>query len=177
MIVEKARTNKHTRFVAAVRYGNVLNSRGSIIPLLHAIGHDRNVDAFTITDERMTRFIMTLDESVDLIDYALSEAESGDIVISKLKSMKIMDLMEIFSDIYNKKVKKGVLRPGEKLLEALVNETQSTRLFKNNEKGYMHIKPYYSQVVSKEPMMEYNSTHGLVDKLELKTILSNANLL
>jgi len=175
MMIEKALKNKGCKFVC-VRYGNVLNSRGSIIPLLHSIGANPEIDYFTITDERMTRFIMTLDESVDLIEHALVVAESGDIVISKLKSMWIKDLIELFSEIYKKDVKLGKLRPGEKLLEALVNETQSSRLVKDVGTGYMYIKPHFS-TCSSSVVTEYNSTHGLVTKDELREILQAAQLL
>lgn len=70
LIVEKAKYMDDFKFVV-VRYGNVLNSRGSIIPMLHAMGENDNVSHFKLTDERMTRFVMTLNQSVDLIEHAL----------------------------------------------------------------------------------------------------------
>ncbi len=86
---------KNIKFVN-VRYGNVLNSNGSIIPRLHSIGNDDNYTEFTLTHENMTRFVMTLEQSVDLIEYGILNGESGDTIVSELISMKVKDLVEIF---------------------------------------------------------------------------------
>ena len=93
LMIEKSKFIKNIKFVT-VRYGNVLNSR-SIIPKLHEIGQNNEYKKYTVTDDRMTRFVMTLDQSVDLIQHALDYGESGDVVI-KLISCKIIDLIEIF---------------------------------------------------------------------------------
>ena len=111
--MEKAKFIPSIKFVC-VRYGNVLNSRGSIIPMLHKMGQENNIKHFTITNRNMTRFVMTLDHSVDLVEHALLCAESGDVVIPKLISCVVIDLIEIFSEIYNKPIVDGILRPGEK---------------------------------------------------------------
>ena len=95
-MIEKSKEVPNIKFVT-VRYGNVLNSRGSIIPTLHEIGKNEKYNQYTITDRRMTRFVMTLDQSVDLIQHAITYGESGDIVIPKLISCKIIDLIELFS--------------------------------------------------------------------------------
>jgi FlaA1/EpsC-like NDP-sugar epimerase len=124
LMIEKSKFISSIKFVC-VRYGNVLNSRGSIIPMLHKLGNDINTSHFKITDRKMTRFVMTLDQSVDLVDHALLYAESGDIVIPKLISCVVIDLIEIFSELYDKPILDGKLRPGEKMLESLINETQS----------------------------------------------------
>ena len=115
LFVEKAKYVPNIKFVA-VRYGNVLNSRGSIIPMLHEMGNNPDVTHFKLTDDRMTRFVMTLEQSVELIEKAICDGESGDIVIPKLVSCKIKDLIEIFSEHYSKPVKKIPLRAGEKML-------------------------------------------------------------
>jgi len=94
-IVEKSLYIKKFKFVN-IRYGNVLNSRGSIIPILHEKGNDQNVKEFILTHPNMTRFVMTLEQSVALIEHAILYAESGDTVIPELISMKLIDLMEIF---------------------------------------------------------------------------------
>ena len=122
-IVEKSLHIKNRKFVN-VRYGNVLNSRGSIIPLLHEKGKDDFVKEFALTHTDMTRFVMTLQQSVQLIEYAILNGESGDTVIPKLISLKMIDLMEIFSEKYGKPVKITGLRPGEKMLESLIRKPQ-----------------------------------------------------
>lgn len=175
LIVEKAKYIPNFKFVA-VRYGNVLNSRGSIIPMLHTIGQNKDIKEFKLTDDRMTRFVMTLGQSVDLIEHALLYAESGDIVIPKLISLNVKDLLEIFSEIYNKPVISSGLRPGEKLLESLINETQSARL-EFNEEGYMYIKPSYKHIKYNPDIRDYNSTINPLTKDELKEYLQKLELI
>ena len=171
LFVEKSKFVKNIKFVC-VRYGNVLNSRGSIIPKLHKIGQSENKKYFQITDEKMTRFIMTLEQSVNLIDHAIDKAESGDIVIPKLVSCNIKDLIEIFSELYNKPIKKCKLRPGEKMLESLINTTQSMRLIKDNNSDYMYIKPCFKDTISNCDYKDYNSNINTMTKFELKQYLA-----
>ncbi len=175
LMIEKAKEVPKIKFVT-VRYGNVLNSRGSIIPTLHEIGKNDNYDHYTITDRRMTRFVMTLDHSVDLIEHAITEAESGDIVIPKLISCKIIDMIEIFSEKYNKPIVDGKLRPGEKMLESLINETQSTRLI-HGKIGYMYIKPPYKNIMVNNELKDYNSKLNPLTKKELRLYLEELNLI
>lgn len=176
LFVEKSKFVKNIKFVC-VRYGNVLNSRGSIIPMLHELGKNPDVIHFKLTDDRMTRFVMTLEQSVRLIEEAILEGENGDIVIPKLVSCKIKDLLEIFSEIYNKPIKKIPLRPGEKMLESLINETQSLRLVRNEVTGYMFIKPPYKDIVSNCEVQDYNSKINPFTKFELKQYLHNLKLI
>jgi len=110
-----------------VRYGNVINSNGSIIPLLFKQGNDGNTISFTLTDDRMTRFYMTLEDSVNLIEDCVMNGKNGEIWIPRLNSMKISDLMEFFSEKYKKPVKITGIRPGEKIHESLISVTESLR--------------------------------------------------
>jgi len=175
-IVEKSLYVKNRKFVN-IRYGNVLNSRGSIIPLLHEKGRDPNVAEFVLTHPEMTRFVMTLEQSVELIEYAVLNGESGDTVIPKLISMRLVDLMEIFSDKYGKPVRLVGLRPGEKMLESLISETQAMRLVKM-ENGYMHIKPAYRGAVDNgEDPRNYNSKTNPLNREELDEYLRGLRLI
>lgn len=174
-IVEKSLYIKKFKFVN-IRYGNVLNSRGSIIPILHEKGQDTDVKEFTLTHSDMTRFVMTLEQSVALIEHAILYAESGDIVIPELISMKLIDLMEIFSEKYGKPVKITGLRPGEKMLESLISETQSMRLV-NGPNGYKYIKPSYKNILVTDNICNYNSTINPLDKLNLFNYLNKLKLL
>jgi dTDP-4-dehydrorhamnose reductase len=176
LFVEKSKCMDNVKFVC-VRYGNVLNSRGSIIPMLHELGKNPEVTHFKLTDDRMTRFVMTLDQSVLLIEEAIINGESGDIVIPKLVSCNIKDLLEIFSELYNKPIKKISLRPGEKMLESLINETQSLRLVRDEETGYMYIKPPYKNITSNCEVQDYNSKINPLTKFELKQYLHKLNLI
>ncbi len=172
LMVQYSLNDKNRRYVT-VRYGNVLNSRGSIIPILHETGRNPNKKEFNLTHPDMTRFIMTLDQSVDLIDNAINHAESGDIVIPELISMKVKDLVEIFSEMYNKPISITGLRPGEKLLESLINETQSLRI-RRGEK-YTYIKP--RQVFDDNLQTDYNSSLNQISKEELKQLLMSLELM
>lgn len=125
VVTSQARTGYEKIRYLAVRYGNVLESRGSIIPLFKHQGE--HSECLTVTDPEMTRFVMTLDDSVDLIKKALNHGKSGETWIPCLPAMKIGDLAEIFSKRYNKPVKIIGLRPGEKKHEDLVNESESVR--------------------------------------------------
>ena len=169
-VVEKSLYVTNRKFVN-VRYGNVLNSRGSIIPILHEIGNDPTVLEFKLTHPDMTRFVMTLEQSVNLIEYAILNGESGDIIIPKLISLRMTDLIEIFSEKYGKPVKITGLRPGEKMLESLISETQSLRLIKMNS-GYMHIKPAYKNLLLTNDIQNYNSTLNPLNKEELKKFIN-----
>lgn len=141
IMIEKAHYMKNITKFVNVRYGNVLNSNGSIIPFLHKIGTNASYDAFPLTDPNMTRFMMTLEQSVELIEYAIRYGDNGDTIIPNLISMKIIDLMELFSEKYNKPIRVTGLRHGEKMLESLINETQSGRIvIKNN---YYHIRSIF----------------------------------
>ena len=172
-IIEKSLYCKTCKFVN-IRYGNVLNSRGSIIPILHEKGKDPLVKEFTLTHRDMTRFVMTLEQSVDLIEHAILYAESGDTVIPKLISMRLVDLLEIFSEKYDKPIKITGLRPGEKMLESLISETQSMRLIKGEE--YVYIKPSYKNILITDNIMNYNSKLNPLTKNELLGYLQSYNL-
>jgi UDP-glucose 4-epimerase len=174
-VVEKSLYIKNRKFVN-IRYVNVLNSRGSIIPILHEKGSDPEVKEFMLTHEDMTRFVMTLEQSVALIEYAILHGESGDTIIPKLISMKLIDLMEIFSEKYGKPVKITGLRPGEKMLESLISETQAMRLVKKDN-GYMHIKPPYKNLLVTEEIQNYNSKLNPLKKEELIEFMTNLSLI
>jgi UDP-glucose 4-epimerase len=174
-IVEKSLHVKNRKFVN-IRYGNVLNSRGSIIPILHEKGNDPEVTDFILTHQEMTRFVMTLEQSVELIEYSILNGESGDTIIPKLISMNLVDLMEIFSEKYGKPEKITGLRPGEKMLESLISETQSMRLVKTDA-GYMHIKPPYKNLLVTEDIQNYNSKLNPLNKEELKEFMNELGLI
>jgi UDP-N-acetylglucosamine 4,6-dehydratase len=175
LIIEKAHYIPTIKFVN-VRYGNVLNSRGSIIPLLHKIGNDSDKKYFTLTSTDMTRFVMTLEQSVDLIEYAAINGESGDTVIPKLISMNVKDLVGIFSEKYNKPIVVTGLRSGEKLLESLINDTQSGRIIVNGD--YTHIKSVikYPNIINND-MKDYNSKINPLMKDQLNKYLNTLNLI
>ncbi len=108
-----------TRF-SVVRYGNVVGSRGSVIPFFLA---EREKGVLPITDERMTRFWITLDQAVDLVLNGLARMQGGEIFVPKIPSMRVSDLARALAP--ECKVHIVGIRPGEKLHEVLLTEDES----------------------------------------------------
>ena len=161
--------SKRIKFIGT-RYGNVLDSRGSIIPLFKY--QAKNNDYITITDDRMTRFVMTLDESVDLIINAVKIANSGEILIPKLKAMKIKDLAKIYSELSNKSVKSIGIRPGEKIDEKLICKAESLRVVDIGD--YYVLKPAHEKIINKNVnIFDYTSSDDILSIDNLKTYLGS----
>jgi UDP-N-acetylglucosamine 4,6-dehydratase/5-epimerase len=110
--------NKETRF-SVVRYGNVVGSRGSVVPFFKKLKEQGEVQ-LPITDERMTRFWITLDQGVQFVIDNLQRMKGGEIFIPKIPSMKVVDLAEAIAP--ECEIKIVGIRPGEKLHEAMINE-------------------------------------------------------
>jgi len=128
LMVAKSRTSSATGTVfCATRYGNVMASRGSVIPLF--VKQIKEGKAITITDPNMTRFLMSLEDSVDLVQYAYSHAVSGDIFIQKAPASTIMDLAVALKEIFHadNEIKIIGTRHGEKLYESLVTREEMAR--------------------------------------------------
>lgn len=104
-----------TRF-AVVRYGNVMGSRGSVIPFFMSI---RDKGVLPITDERMTRFMISLEQGVELVWHAFNDMEGGEIYVKKIPSMKIVDLARVIAP--NARHEIVGIRPGEKLHEQMIS--------------------------------------------------------
>jgi len=105
---------KNTRF-SIVRYGNVMGSRGSVIPLFMEQAKTGEV---TITDERMTRFMISLEQGVELVWHAFDDMEGGEIYVKKIPSMKLTDIALAVSETAKQKI--IGIRPGEKLHEQMI---------------------------------------------------------
>jgi UDP-N-acetylglucosamine 4,6-dehydratase (inverting) len=106
--------------LACVRYGNVVGSRGSVVPLFRDQAEQGRL---TITDERMTRFWITLPQAVDLVLYALEHMTGGEIFIPKIPSMRVTDLADAMAPALAREL--IGIRPGEKLHEVLVTADES----------------------------------------------------
>ena len=113
--------------LCATRYGNVMASRGSVIPLF--LEQVKSGKALTITDPNMTRFLMSLDESVDLVMFAFQHANPGDIFVQKAPASTIYDLALAMTSLINKKAELKIIgtRHGEKLFESLVSREEMAR--------------------------------------------------
>ena len=124
--------NKSNTIFCATRYGNVMASRGSVIPLF--INQIKKNEPLTVTDPKMTRFMMTLDDAVELVIYAFKNGEQGDLFVQKAPSATIGVLAKSLIEIYNSKSKIKIIgtRHGEKLYETLVNREE---MFKAEDLG------------------------------------------
>ena len=119
--------SEHTKFIC-VRYGNVIASRGSVIPLFRE--QIRNGGPVTITTKEMTRFWLTLDTAADIIFDALHFAHAGEIYIPDVPSANIMDLAEVMIRERNIDIEFTGIRPGEKIHEILISEEEIPRTIK-----------------------------------------------
>jgi UDP-glucose 4-epimerase len=171
VVTSQARTGVPSIKYLCVRYGNVLESRGSIIPLFKY--QMESSDSLTVTDPNMTRFLMTLDDSVDLITYAIKNGVSGETWIPRLQSMKIGDLAEIFSSISKKPIKYVGVRPGEKQHEDLVNDSESCRT--RSTTNHYIIDPAYTP--GSNPSFKYSSNDDVMTKQQLLSYLTKLGIL
>ena len=125
VIVAKSRTTKKTK-ICCTRYGNVLCSRGSVIPLW--IDQIRSGNPITVTDPKMTRFIMSLDEAVDLVLFAFEHGESGDILVQKAPACTIETQAKAVIELFDKENKTPIkiigIRHGEKKYETLLTNEE-----------------------------------------------------
>lgn len=122
-----------TRF-AVVRYGNVMGSRGSVIPFFLALAANGSLP---ITDERMTRFMITLEEGVDLVWRAFDDMAGGEIYVKKIPSMKVTDLARAVAPEAAHEI--VGIRPGEKLHEQMIGPEDAPHTFEYD--GYYKILP------------------------------------
>lgn len=147
-----------TRFVC-VRYGNVLSSRGSVIPLFHE--QIRAGGPVTITTTDMTRFLLSLDRAVDTVFAALTEGEAGDLYIPRVPAARITDLASAL--IGDRPIETQVtgIRPGEKIHEVLVSEEEVHRTIARGD--YYVVRPILPELApldAIEPALEQEFSSG-----------------
>jgi len=121
MVARSRDNNGNAQGFCGTRYGNVMASRGSVIPLF--IDQIKKSEPLTITDPEMTRFMMTLDDAVDLVLYAFENGKPGDLFVQKAPAATIQTLVDALLELYNasNEIKHIGVRHGEKLYETLVN--------------------------------------------------------
>ena len=125
IVVAKARMQREGETVfCATRYGNVMASRGSVIPLF--VSQLKEGKMLTVTDPNMTRFLMSLEDSVDLVLYAYEHAQQGDIFVQKAPASTVADLAQALKEIFTKDSEIRIIgtRHGEKLYESLISREE-----------------------------------------------------
>ena len=168
---------KFTKF-SIVRYGNVLNSRGSVIPIILK-AKSENKKEVPLTDERMTRFFISLNEAVKFVIRSLNLMDKGEIFVPKMPSVYIKDLIKT---IYPScKFKKVGIRPGEKIDELLISEIESSDAYEIKD-GYVLIskKTYFASKLKEKlkknkNLFEYNSRDNkqFLSKKQISRLLKN----
>ena len=157
-----------TKF-SIVRFGNVLGSSGSIVPILqHRISNGLDLQ---LNHPDMTRFVMSLDDTVNLIMQATFLSSGNDTFILKMKSLKIIDLMETVKEIYNYSGDIEITRPntGEKIHEELLNSNESEYAYENDD--IIVLSKYQPPYFKKTSYDSYSSKDYLMDKKEIYKLL------
>lgn len=181
LYVSKSRLTDKTTFIGT-RYGNVMASRGSVIPLF--IEQIKQGKPITITNPDMTRYMMTLENAVELVQFAFENGKSGDLFVQKAPCSSIKDLAEVMLEIFGGENGIEVIgtRHGEKLYESLLTDEEC--IVAEDLGGYFRVRPddrdlnygkYFNEgVKSANGMKHYNShnSHRL-SKEELKNMLLN----
>ena len=180
VFVAKSRVSSKIKIIGT-RYGNVMASRGSVIPLFY--DQIKNDHPITITDPNMTRFMMSLDNAVELVLYAFKNGNTGDIFVQKAPSTTIGELAEILKTIYNSntKIKNIGIRHGEKIHETLLS--QEERIVSEDLGDYFRIPAdnrdlnydkYFSKGVKAPKSEEFNSFNTRrLEKKELINLLAS----
>ena len=138
VMVAKSRSLNGSEIVfCGTRYGNVMASRGSVIPLF--VNQIKNKQPITITDPNMTRFMMTLEDAVELVLFAFKNGSNGDIFVQKSPASTIADLAQSLIELYSSRVAIRIIgtRHGEKLYETLVNREEMVKA--TDEGNYFRI--------------------------------------
>ncbi len=186
LMLSKAMLNNNETIFCATRYGNVMCSRGSVIPLF--VNQIRNNIPITITDPYMTRYLMSLDESVDLVMYAFQNGLTGDIFVQKSPACTLLDLANALKEIFNYEKDNLIIgtRHGEKLFESLLSREEMARV---EDKGKFYRLPsdnrdlnynkYFDE--GKEIKKEYKeyTSHNTrrLEVPEIKDILKNLDFI
>jgi UDP-glucose 4-epimerase len=167
-----------TRFIC-VRYGNVLASRGSVIPLFHE--QIRNGGPVTVTIPDMTRFLLSLDQAVDTVFAALREAKPGETYIPRIPSATVMHIAKALIGDRKIKIKVTGIRPGEKIHEILVSEEEANRCIERGE--YLVIQPMLPELRDGDEgaasglTQEFSSADNVLDLAGTLALLRNHNLM
>lgn len=166
----------NTRFIL-VRYGNVLASRGSVIPFFHE--QIKSGGPVTLTTKNMTRFLLPLDKAVDTIFAALKDAKRGETFIPIVDSTKIINVAKALIGTRDIKIKITGIRPGEKIDESLISEEESFRTVKRG--NYYAILPMLPELanIKIKPALnkEYNSGNSTMTLEETRSLLNKHKLM
>lgn len=175
VLIEANRECNTTEFLC-VRYGNVIASRGSIVPLF--VEQIKNNQPVTVTLEEMTRFLLSLDRAVDTVLAALNEGGPGETYIPRVPAARIVDVAKALMGTKDLPITITGIRPGEKLHEIMVSEEECFRTSERN--GYYVIHPMLPELRGEGEIdvaltSEYSSKDDNISITELQTLLASAS--
>lgn len=187
LMIAKARMQEEGETVfCATRYGNVMASRGSVIPLF--VDQILSGNQLTVTDPNMTRFLMSLEDSVDLVLYAFQNAKQGDIFVQKAPASTVAVLAEALQQLFNQEVPIKFIgtRHGEKLYETLVSREEMVKAV-NKDKYFqipadnrdLNYSQFFVEGDPKISMIEDFTSHNahLLDVESVKKLLSSLDFI
>ncbi|MDF1664247.1 MAG: polysaccharide biosynthesis protein, partial [Planctomycetota bacterium] len=159
-------------------YGNVLASRGSVIPLFHE--QIQNGGPITITTSDMTRFLLSLEQAVDTVFAAIKHSKPGEIFVPKVKSARVTDIAASLIGKRDIEIKTIGIRPGEKIHEIMVSEVEAPLTEERN--GYYVIQSMLPEIRSEAPIeaafdKAYSSADYLMSLEELSGVLKGHGLM
>lgn len=132
-------SGKKNTIFSVVRYGNVLGSRGSVVKLFNKLNQEKK--PFTITDKRMTRFFITLNDAVNFVVKCIKKMNGGEIFIPKIPSVKIVDIATAINQ--NNKTTETGIRPGEKLHELMIPKDESRNTYEFSDSYVIYPPDYF----------------------------------
>ena len=185
VIVAKSRTvDPKKTSIMCTRYGNVLASRGSVVPLF--INQIKEGNPLTLTEPSMTRFVMTLEEAVDLVLFAFENGESGDIFVQKAPACTIEILAKAVKELFNadNEIKVIGIRHGEKMYETLLTDEECANAIDLGnfyrvpcDKRDLNYDKYFVEGIEKNRLTQFNSNNTkLMNVEEVKNKLLEVKL-
>lgn len=184
LTIQANTTDRHTRFVC-IRGGNVLGTNGSVVPYFRTLL--REGSEIPLTSREMTRFFLSMDEAIGLLVQAAQRAVGGETYVMKMKSCRIIDLIEVMHQHHGQKplkIKEIGVRPGEKIHEVLVSAHESPDTRHLDEQYFVIVHPttpvdtvaryHYLKPVDFDT---YSSADHLMEPGEIETMLAKAGLL
>ena len=144
---------KKTKF-SVIRYGNVMGSRGSVIPIFFN-QNKSSFNYFTVTQKDMTRFNISLTEAAEFVNLCVSKMKGSEVFVPKLSSYRILDLVKAINP--KKKIKYIGIRPGEKIHEELISSADSNKIIEKKNYFIINFSPKFENKENKKIFQTYNS--------------------
>ena len=182
IIVQANNLTDFTKFVC-IRGGNVMGSNGSVIPFF--IEQIKSGGPLTITDKRMTRFFLTLEEAIELLFKASIDSIGGETFVMNMPACYVTDLADVLMDEYGKvDVKETGIRPGEKLDEMLISHHESSLSYCYDNNYFLTLPSGFNQALATRyqshtafPYVEFSSKTKIMNKREIKEMLKKGKFI